>query len=1299
MRGPALLSLLLAMHVALGARPVVTFTENRGQWPAQVLYRAQIPGGVLFVEERALTYVLSEGGLHTHHGHADDGAAHPQHVHAYRVNFDGASAGTPAGIDPLPHHENYFIGNDPAHWGTGCAVFGQVLVRGIYPGVDLRLDGRTGLKYDLVVSPGHDPNIIRLRYEGQDELALKDGDLHVRFSTGQVVEKAPVTFVERGGATIEVASAYALEGNTLRFHFCGRPSVRSGAFCLQSGDRVTIDPELTFGSFSGSTSDNFGFTATYDDDGALYGAGIVFGLGYPTTLGALQPGFTGGSIDIGVSKWLPDGTDLEWSTYLGGSDNETPNSLVVNSANELFVLAVTGSADFPTTPGCYDPTFNGGAQIPLVGGFVNLAGGEGYGFDLGTDVAVAHLAADGTNLLGSTFVGGSGNDGLNQGAQLVHNYGDHFRGEIALDASGRPVVATSTQSFNAPVTPGAAQAVFGGGDLDGLLFRLNASLTTLELATYCGGSQGDSGYGVQFSSTGDIYLTGGTASADLPVPPGGYQGAYGGSTDGYLMRYAADGTLLGGTYLGTSAYDEAFFVQLDLADGVYVVGQSHGAYPVTAGKYTNPGSSQFIQKLSPDLGTSLWSTVVGNGNGNEDISPSAFLVSNCGQIYFCGWGGSVNSYVSADASTTTGLPLTPNAFQTTTDGSDFYVMVLTPEAEGLHYATYFGGSISSEHVDGGTSRFDKKGNVYQAVCAGCGSNNDFPTTPGAWSNTNNSFNCNLGVFKMNLSEPIAQIDIDGPGYLCMPDAAVFINESVGGTNYAWDFGDGTLSTDFEPVHTYGDTGTYTVTLILSDSTSCLPNDTAQINVVVQDDPVAVIDPVPPICDGAQVQLQAYGGDTYSWSPPDDLSATDVADPFASPTSSTTYQVVVTNLCGADSTTVDVVVGQPQGAAGPDTATCLGTPVPIHASGGGTYLWAPAASLSDPTAESPLADPQDTTIYVVTITTPEGCTLQDSLVVYVQTGLPTPVLADTAVCLGSTVQLAASGGDGYAWQPAPGIDQLNVPDPVVQPEEDTYYLVAVSNLCGTVMDSAFVDVRQVIADAWPDTVICPGASITLSASGGTAYTWSPAEGLSDPAGTSTQATPASGTVYTVTATDAFGCSGQASVAVQLHPEPTVNTSQDTGIDYGESTQLMAWGTGALVWSPAGTLSCDSCADPVATPLSSTAYTVELTDANGCTVTATVTVFVNGVLYVPNTFTPDGDGINDGFRAMATEIDEFRLLVFNRWGEEIFASNTLDKAWDGTYQGVRSPIDTYVWRIDLRELNGKRRTVFGHVNLVR
>ena len=134
----------------------------------------------------------------------------------------------------------------------------------------------------------------------------------------------------------------------------------------------------------------------------------------------------------------------------------------------------------------------------------------------------------------------------------------------------------------------------------------------------------------------------------------------------------------------------------------------------------------------------MWSTVIGNGSGTDDISPSAFLVSDCGQIYFSGWGGNVNANAGVLNSSTAGLPTTPGAFQTSTDGSDFYLMVLEPEAVALNYGTFFGGSISAEHVDGGTSRFDKNGNVYQAVCAGCGSNSDFPTTPGAWSNTNNS---------------------------------------------------------------------------------------------------------------------------------------------------------------------------------------------------------------------------------------------------------------------------------------------------------------------------------------------------------------------------------------------------------------------------------------------------------------------------------------------------------------------------------------------------------------------------------
>src|SRR5690606_22543253 len=196
-----------------------------------------------------------------------------------------------------------------------------------------------------------------------------------------------------------------------------------------------------------------------------------------------------------------------------------------------------------------------------------------------------------------------------------------------------------------------------------------------------------------------------------------------------------------------------YFVQLDLMDEVYVVGSTLGAYPVTPGKYSTAAGMQFLHKFSNDLSTSIWSTRIGS-TGNENLSLTAFLVSNCGQIYFAAWGSSTNgSGMAGVFGSTTGLPVTPDAFQSSTDGGDFWLIMLEPEATALGYATFFGGS-SPEHVDGGTSRFDKEGIVYHAVCAGCGGNSSYPTTPGAWSNTNNSTNCNLGVFKIDFELPV-----------------------------------------------------------------------------------------------------------------------------------------------------------------------------------------------------------------------------------------------------------------------------------------------------------------------------------------------------------------------------------------------------------------------------------------------------------------------------------------------------------------------------------------------------------------
>ena len=1300
MRIPLIISLLALSGTVLGASPKATFTENKGQWPEQVLYRALIPGGAMFVERSAFTYVLYGESPLRHHGHAHDGHDHSNEgkAHAYRVHFEGGAARMHHGSGAQPQYENFFVGADERAWGTGCTVFEEVYLDDVWPGIDLRISGKDGVKYDFIVAPGVDPSAIKLRYEGHDELAIMRGQVRVNLSTGTVTEGVPETWkeqltsVDHDGINLKRTYAarephpcsYRLEGDLLTFEV-EQPK----------GARLTIDPLLTFGSYSGSTADNFGFTATYDHDGHLYGAGIVFNTGYPLTLGVLQGFFAGGNIDVGISKWSTDGSTLIWSTYLGGNGSESPHSLVVNDLDELYVMGGTGSSDFPTTAGAFDAGFNAGGGTVT---WTNILGGYGFTLPSGVDVYVAHLNADATTLIGSTYLGGSGHDGINNSTALTHNYGDNFRGEIALDAAGNPVVATSTRSTDMPTSPGAPQGSSGGGQ-DAYLARFNPTLTTLMLGTYFGGSGDENGLGVQFDSAGRIFMAGGTTSDDLPLAGAPFDNTPNGGADGYLARYAPGGALLSTTYLGTTAYDQCYFVQLDTDDNVYTVGQTHGAYPVTPGKYTNAGSSQFIHKLDNALSSSLWSTRVGNGTITQDLSPTAFLVSDCGQIYLSGWAGSTNGNAGNSGSTTTGSPVTADAFQGTTTGSDVYLMVLQPEATALAYATFFGGG-SAEHVDGGTSRFDKNGTVYQAVCAGCGSQDDFPTTAGAWSQVNGSSNCNLGVFKFDLSPAQAIIGIDGPSSICAGTSAQFTNSSIGGTDFLWDFGDGSpTSTAQAPSHTYSNAGDYTVTMVLSDNSGCAPGDTAALTITILPLPVAVADPVAPICPGGDAQLNASGGDSYSWAPPTGLSSTAIADPVASPGTTTSYTVTVSNACGDDEAQVTVTVIVPAYTLTPDTNICLGASIVLQATGGGSYAWEPTPALSDPGIANPTASPDTVTTFHVTITTPDGCIVSDSVTVGVYFAPPVPQLQDTTICFGTSAQLNATPADNYTWEPANGISTLNVQSPIVSPTIPTLYIVHLVNSCGSLTDSAFVDIIYVTADAWPDTLVCPGYPVPLGASGGIEYAWTPAAGLSSTSIADPIAMPDASTLYQVVAFDAVGCSDTASAFVELRPWPEVQAGPDMVIDYGTVVQLNASGNGEWVWTPATGLSDPSSPSPSVRPEESITYTVTLTDSTGCTKTDQLTIIVTGSLYIPNTFTPDGDDINDFFFARGKDLAEIELMVFDRWGLLIWSTDKLGGSWDGTYQGTPSPIDTYVWKVKAKELSGRRYDAVGHVNLLR
>lgn len=1258
-----------------------TFVQNRGQWPSHVRYQALIPGGALFVEDHGLTYVLRhQEGAHDH----NDGHRHgegPWTTHVVRVHFEGSSVPVPEAFAPLPGTVNHFLGNDPARWGVGSTRSHGVILHGIYPGVDLRLDGTKGLKLDWLVSPGAHPDAIRIRYEGYATLTKDEhGAIEVGTPAGGFSESAPVAFVN--GRTVVCSTV--LEGDRLHFVVAGHDPALP----------LVIDPDITFSSYSGSTSDNFGFTATYDAQGCLYGGGIVFGTGYPLTTGAVQDTYGGGNIDIGISKWSSDGSILLWSTYLGGARNETPHSMVVNDAGELYLLSATGSPDMPTTPGCFDDSFAGGDTLSS---WVGVIGGYNFFHVLGTDIHVTRLSAGGDALLAATFVGGTGNDGLNNTLPLAYNYGDAFRGEIVMDAMQRPMVATSTQSPDIPVSPDAPQPSYQGGGLDAYFFRMDAMLSTIR-ATYFGGTGADCGLGVQLDAMGHAFFSGGTTSVDLPVAGDPHLGSAQGGTDGFLARFSDDlGTLQAMTYLGTPEHDEAYFVQVDTDGEVFSHGQTKGAYPITPGCYGTPGGSRFLHKLNNDLSTSLWSTAVGSGNNDEDIAPSAFLVTDCDLIYLSGWGGGANNNAIPNTSTTQGLPVTADAFQSTTDGRDFHLMVLEPEATGLAYATFFGGQLASEHVDGGTSRFDKNGTVYQAVCAGCGNNgNDFPTTPEAWSPTNGSTNCNLGVFKFNLTSPAASIAIDGPDHVCLPDAqAQFLNQSTGGAHFTWQFGDGTGSTDENPLHSYTVAGTYTVRMILSDDDACTIDDTTYVQITVVDPFDAAIDPVDPGCPGELITLHASGGQAFLWSPSQGLSANDVADPVVTLDTTITYVVTVTDECGVDQASVTVVADVPQPVVVPEATVCIGNSVGLNASGGASYLWSPADDMPDPTSATPIVTPEDTTVYHVVVTSAAGCSVLDSVLVIVQFGPPVPGLSDTTICLGDTITLMAHDGDEYLWTVHASTDAFLL----VAPALTSSYAVSVSNACGTTHATALVEVQEVVALAWPDSTICPGTTIMLEASGGEHLEWSiPGEPFAA-SGTPLTVTISTPTIYRVIASNAIGCSDTAYAHIDMLPSPWVDAGPDVVVDHGTLVQLGATGNGDLRWRPDATLVCDSCASTLAAPLTSTTYFAEVVDANGCKAFDEVVVLINASLWVPNTFTPDGDGLNDVFRPRATEVRLVRFAVYDRWGIEVFRSSSPEGAWDGTYGGRPAALDTYVWEAEIEALTGEHRRARGHVTLVR
>lgn len=1330
------------------ARPGLRFTENKGQWESNIDFMVRMNNGNMFIEKNKITYFLFDyQKFRTFHTGGAGLYGDKIPAHAYEVIFENCRQDLkPLHTDALNYYENFYIGDNKEKWKSNVISYKRVVYPELYPSVDLEfVTNDRQLKYNFHVKPGGDYHSIQLKYNGTNGIHVKDGKLLVETSIGTVVEEQPFAFQTVNSQTIQIPCKYKVSGETLSFDISG-PYDRNLP--------LVIDPLLVFAAQSGSTADNFGMTATYDAQGNLYTGGTIFNVGYPVTVGAYSNVFNGppayGNTDVVITKYNSNGTGLLFSTYLGGSGSEVVGSLIVNASNQLYLYGATGSANFPTTTGAFDNTFNGGSYL-----FFTFNGTK---FNSGTDIYVTCFNAAGSSLLASTYVGGSANDGVNhvnavvsytalftetcptptvlnipltehRADSLQYNYGDQYRGEIQLDKQGNVYIASSTRSSNFPAINGFDNTL--DGQQDAVVFKFNPGLSSLVWSNFLGGSGNDAGYSLIVTDSMFTYVTGGTWSTDFPVQTGCYSTSYnGGKADGYVAKINPQGNaILKATYLGTNSYDQSYFVQKDNNSNIYVYGQSLGNMPVIGPVYSNPNSHQFITQFNNQLTQVNRSTVIGSGQSTLDISPSAFSVDNCGNIYISGWGGNIT-----DTFNLSGMPTSTNAlYPTPPNGRDFYLMTLSPGLSSFLYGTYFGGNCSEEHVDGGTSRFDPKGKIYQSVCAGCGGNDDFPVSPGAWPcgyitacppGPNLNANCNNGVFKIDFQLNVAVANIlTNTLSGCVPVTVSFTN-AIPSPTFMWYSGAGqTNSVNPNPSFTYTNPGTYTISLVVIDPATCNVKDSTSTIINVLPGPNAAFTASYSPCSNTVSLINNSTGtltsNPFMWNWGDGSATSTITAPSHTYTSAGLYTISLSataaNGCTAAATqTVSVSNFSP---AVTGATLCAGGSTTLYASGGTAYTWTPSGGLSSVNSASTIANPTASTVYTIQIdNNSTGFTCSRSLTAQV-TVLPKPSAAFSASlnpCGGGVyfTDLSVSNITAWQWTLAPSVT-YTVQNPYY------FYPAGGTNTVTLIVTNAdgCKDTSQQVITVNPPppvsvnaaTLICTGKTAQLSASGGMSYQWTPTVSLDISNIPSPSASPTVTTVYSVVITATNGCTFLLTTTVNVSQFPGGSVAAIADPPYvitGNGTSLIYLGApGANVtWYPLGSTAPTTGYTVGAFPDRPTTYTAVVTNG-ACSDKTTVHVeaysagCIDKDVFVPNTFTPNSDGQNDIFIVRGLKVQEIYFAVYNRWGEMVFETTDKTKGWDGIYKGRPADVGVFGWYLKVKCFNGEETFRKGNVTLIR
>jgi len=640
------------------------FTENLGQWDESISFVADTSFGKVGLGSEGIFFNIFD---------SDDVSCH---IIGYF--FEGGENREPGGIDPLPHVTNYFKGNDKDKWVTNARSYREVVYEDVWDGIDLRYYfAPEGLKYDMILKSGASPQDIQIRVEGHERISTDNASLTVQTDDHVLKdERLNVFYMDR--PTEKIDSRFVqLSDDTFGFELSNYRTDR----------QVIIDPLIASTYFGGSGTDK-GLAVDIDQWGNVIMAGCTESADFPIEIGSYDTSYAG-STDYFVSKFKgEDLSQLIFSTYIGGSNDDGYWDCFIDVVDDgILMTGTTRSSDFPTTDGCYDSSL------------------DGY-----YDSFFLKLSSNGTNLIFSSYLGGSGSYDIARG--------------IMGSSDGDFYVYGYTYSSDFPTTSDAYMSSMSGYG-DGFISKFNGSSgDTMIYSTFIGGSSTyDCVYNLYEAPNKEMIITGYTSSLDFPTTSGSYSQTISGSTDCFVTRLKSDiSGIVSSTFFGGSSTDKVYSVVLDEEENIVVVGYTYSSdFPITANVLRNEFSGYsegYVTVFKSDLSDILASTFIG---GNSSDTVNCVDIDAFGNIVIAGYTSSGDLNTTDDAE-----------YRMHSGARDGFISILKKNLTGLEHSTFIGGS-SDDLIMGGDLGLDPNG---KAVFTGYTYSSDFPVL-------NNSYQSNL----------------------------------------------------------------------------------------------------------------------------------------------------------------------------------------------------------------------------------------------------------------------------------------------------------------------------------------------------------------------------------------------------------------------------------------------------------------------------------------------------------------------------------------------------------------------------